>query len=322
MKTLLAVLATTIVAVPLSAQEHPHAGQEEAPPTADHCAGHGANPAATDGHSGHGAHTQSADPRAARGEDDEAPAPPAGPPPKAAFSGPRHAADARFDPAVMADARRQLRSGHGGMRSFGLLVDRLEAPIGDAASDYAWEAQGWYGADTDRIRVKTEGEGTLEALETAELQALWSHAVTPWFDVQAGVRYDWRPEPDRGYLVLGVQGLLPYLLEFDAAAFVSEEGDASARIEAQYDLLVTQRFVLQPRAEVEFTLRDVPELAVGSGIGRVELGLRFRYEVAPELAPYAGIHWERRLGETADFARRAGASTNDLFMVAGVNFWF
>lgn len=308
MRTLLAMLALTTATAPAGAQQvDPHAGHQEERQPSSH-AGQRQAPQPTDPHAGHGL---------------DYPPPPAGAPPEPAFSGPRHAADLLFDPAAMADARRQLRYEHGGMPAGGLVVERLETQLGDDGSDYAWDAQGWYGGDIDRLWIKTEGEQSFgEAAQQGELQALWSHAFTPWFDLQAGLRYDWRPEPERAYVVLGVQGLMPYRFELDAALFLSDEGDASARFEAGYDLLLTQRLVLQPRAEVEVALREVPELRVGSGIGNLELGLRLRYEVAPELAPYAGIHWERRLGETADLARRAGAGTHDLFMVAGVKFWF
>lgn len=310
MRTLVAMLALAAVTAPAGAQEaEQHAGHREAERAADPPAAHGADPQAGQAHSGHGQASH--------------PAAPAGTPPEAAFSGPRHAADLLFDPAAMARARRQLRMEHGGMRSRGLAVERLEMPIGGGGRDYAWAAQGWYGGDRDRLRIKTEGEGGFgEAADAAELQLLWSRAVTPWFDVQAGARYDWRPEPGRGYFVLGVQGLMPYRFEVDAAAFVSGDGDLSARIEAEYDLLITQRLVLRPRAEVRFASEDVPELRIGSGISSVDVGLRLHYELAPELAPYAGIHWERQLGETADFARSRGGGTHDRFVVAGVSFWF
>jgi copper resistance protein B len=140
--------------------------------------------------------------------------------------------------------------------------------------------------------------------------------------VQAGFRYDWRPEPERAHLALGIHGLMPYLFEVDAAVFLSEDGDLSARVEAEYDLLVTQRLVLQPRAEVEAAFTDVPEVQVGSGVSHLELGARLRYQVTPEVAPYAGIHWTRRFGQTADFARLAGEDTNEFFVVAGASFRF
>lgn len=322
MRTILApVVAVALLAPAAEARaENPHGGHGQEPPLDPH-ARHVQPP--PDPHAGHGQQAPPSDPHASHGEARRAP-PPAGiPPPEAAFSGPRHAADLVFEPAAMAGARAQLRAEHGGMKAHGLAVDRFELQTGDGGEDYTWKAQAWYGGDVNKLRVKTEGEDSFGGgAGAAEMQLLWSRAVTPWFDLQAGVRYDWAPEPDRGYLVLGVQGLVPYLFEVDAAAFVSEEGDLSARFEAEYDLRITQRLVLRPAADVEIAAGDVPELGIGSGISAAELGLRLRYEVAPELAPYAGVEWQRKFGATADLARLAGEVTNDLRLVAGVKFWF
>lgn len=297
MRAVLAMLALAAVTLPAGAQQvNPHADHRQEEQPEDPHAGHDARP-----------HL----------------APPAGAPPEAAFAGPLHAADLLFDPDAMEEARRQLRAEHGGMRAGTVVVDRLEAPIGDGGSDYAWDVQGWYGGDVDKLWLKTEGEQSFgEGVEEAEVQALWSHALTPWFDLQAGFRYDWRPEPERAHLAFGIHGLMPYRFEVDAAAFLSEDGDLSARLEAEYDLLVTQRLLLQPRTEIEFGFTNVPEVQVGSGVSQLELGLRLRYELLPEFAPYLGVQWERRLGRTADLARQAGARTNELFVVAGVNLWF
>ena len=309
MRSLLATLALAAVTMPAAAQQMPpHAGHPQDERPADPHAGHGGEPRPPASRE-HGAsrHAQA----------------PAGAPPDAAFAGPHHAADSLFDPAAMARARRHLRAEHGGMRAWSVLVDALEATVRDAGSDYAWEAQGWYGGDVNKLWIKTEGEQSFgEAAEEAEVQALWSRALTPWFDLQAGFRYDWRPEPERAHLALGIHGLMPYRFEVDAAMFLSEDGDLSVRLEAEYDLLLTQRLVLQPRGEVEGGFSDVPEVRVGSGFSRVELGLRLRYEAMPALAPYAGLEWERQLGQTADLARKAGERTNEVFVVAGVNFWF
>jgi copper resistance protein B len=171
--------------------------------------------------------------------------------------------------------------------------------------------------------LKSEGEGALEDNpEQAELQALYGRAITPFFDLQAGVRYDARPSPARSHLVLGVQGLLPYVYEIDAAAFVSDEGDVSGRFEAEYDLRINQRLVLQPRLELGFAAQSTPELGIGTGVSAVEGGLRLRYEIRRELAPYVGIAWERKLGGTADFARVAGEDVRDWQWVVGVRAWF
>jgi len=322
----------------------PHAGHDmrmmapavPAPPADPHV-GHDmrrmAPAAPANPHAGHdmgtmrqAAPTSPADPHA--GHDmgamgDPAPTPPEAPPPAAAFSGPRHAADSVFDPSIMVEAREQLRANQGGIRSYRVLIDRLEARIRDGRDGYQWDAEGWYGGDINKVWIKTEGEGSFgKTPEDAEVQALWSHSITPWFDFQAGARFDFRPEPERGYAVVGLQGLVPYMFEIDTAAFVSNKGDVSAHLEAEYELLLTQRLILQPRTEINIAVQEVPELGIGSGINDIELGLRVRYEFAREFAPYVGVSWERKLGKTADFARDEGESVDDLSFVAGVRLWF
>jgi copper resistance protein B len=249
--------------------------------------------------------------------------PPVAPPPAAALSGPAHAADAVFGAEQMAQAREELRVEHGDMRVGKLLVDRLEARIRDGRDGYAWDAQGWYGGDIDKLWVKTEGEGEFGGgVEAAEVQALWSHAIGPFFDLQAGLRYDIRPRPDRGYLVLGVQGLAPYWFEVDAAAFLSDKGDLTARVEAEYDQRITQKLILQPRVEFDLAAQDVPELGIGSGLSTAELGIRLRYEFKPQFAPYVGVEYERALGDTADFRRAGGEDVGGWSVLLGVRAWF
>lgn len=317
----------TAAPVPPPAAADSNAGQDmrtmqpTAPATpADPHAGHrmdtmqpGAPGSPTDPHAGHDMETKA-------GSD---PTPPKAPPPPAAFSGPRHAADVLFDSSSMAGAREQLRAEQGGLRTHRVLVDRLEARIHDGRDGYLWDAQGWYGGDINKFWIKTEGEGSFgEKTEEAEVQALWSRAITPWFDLQGGLRYDFRPSPERGHLVLGLQGLVPYEFEVDVAAFVSDEGDVSARFEAEYDLLITQRLILQPRAEFTLAAQEVRELGIGSGINDVELGVRLRYEFAREFAPYIGVQWERKVGETANFARDEGGNVDNIFFITGVRLWF
>ena len=266
-----------------------------------------------------------ADPHAAHeaAPADTAPTPPEAPPPPAAFEGPRHAAETVFDPAVMASARELLRAEQGAMRTYRLLADQLEARRRDGRSGYLWDAQGWYGGDINKLWVKTEGEDASgEESEEAEVQALWSRAVTPWFDFQAGVRYDLEPAPERRHLVVGMQGLVPYFFEIDGAAFFSDEGDITARLEAEYDRLITQRLILQPRIELNLAAQDIPELGIGSGLSSAEFGLRLRYEFARELAPYVGIEYERAVGGTADFVRAEGEEVREWSVLLGVRVWF
>jgi copper resistance protein B len=321
----------------------PHAGhhmpaQAPAKPAADPHAGHimpaapraGATPpAAADPHVGHAmpqAPAAAADPHA--GHDmskmgQAQPAPPTAPPPAAAFSGPAHAADLVFSTTAMAEARTELHEEHGSMETSKILVDQLEAKIRSGRDGYAWDAQAWYGGDIDKFWFKTEGEGAFgESIEKAEIQALWSHAIDPWFDLQIGLRHDLRPDPERTHLVLGVQGLAPYWFEVDAAAFVSTKGDITARLEAEYDLRITQKLILQPRLEFDLALQDVPAIGIGSGLSSGEVGARLRYEIRPQFAPYIGLEYERAFGNTADFRRAVGEEAGELSLLLGLRTWF
>jgi copper resistance protein B len=317
----------------------PHAGHQTAPaaapvPAADPHAGH-AMPAQTpqaapaNPHQGHdmGTMPQAADPHAGHqmgqmGAD--SPAPPVAPPPPEARSGPAHAADTVYNPAEMAVVREDLRQEHGDGRTYRFMIDQLEVAVQNGRNAYTWEdVQFWYGGDLNRLWIKSEGEGVFgQGVESAEVQALWSRAISPYWDLQAGIRYDFRPEPERGHLVLGVQGLAPYWFEIDAAAFLSEEGDVTARFEGEYDLRLTQRLILQPRAEVDFSLQNIPETRVGGGLSTAEAGLRLRYEIVPEFAPYVGVEYERAFGNTADFRRADGEDVGGLRLVLGVRTWF
>jgi copper resistance protein B len=223
----------------------------------------------------------------------------------------------------MARAREQMRREHGSMTSYKLLIDQFEARIRDGRDGYQWDAQAWLGGDIDKLWLKSEGEGDLGGnVEGAEVQALWSHAIDPWFDLQAGIRRDLRPKPGRTHVVLGVQGLAPYWFEIDAAAFLSTKGDVTARIEAEYDLRLTQKLILQPRAEVDLSLQDVPELGIGSGLSTAEIGTRLRYEIRPEFAPYVGLEYERALGGTARSRHAAGERAGSWNLLVGLRAWF
>ena len=179
------------------------------------------------------------------------------------------------------------------------------------------------GGDFDKLWIKAEGEAEWSGpVEEAEIQALWSHAIGPWFDVQAGIRYDIRPRPGRAHLALGVQGLAPYFFELDAAAFLSEKGDLTARIEAEYDQRITQRLIAQPRVELNLSAQDVPELELGSGVTSLQAGIRLRYEVVREFAPYVGVEWKRELGDTARYTQMAGGDPDRTVFVAGLRLWF
>lgn len=203
------------------------------------------------------------------------------------------------------------------------VADRLDYRAWEGVNGYLWDAQGWVGNDKHKLWLKSEGEGAFgDPLEAAELQALYGRILSPFFDAQVGVRQDLEPGPYRTYAIVGLQGLAPYLFELDTALFVSTHGELTARVEAEYDLLFTQRLVLQPRGEINLAAQDVEELQIGAGITTVEAGARLRYEITRQLAPYVGIAWERAVGGTAVQVRRAGEDPGALFVVAGIRTWF
>ncbi|RIL07254.1 MAG: copper resistance protein B [Proteobacteria bacterium] len=209
-----------------------------------------------------------------------------------------------------------------------VLVDQAEFRAHDADDFVAWEVEGWVGGDHNRAWFRTEGDRQVsgDAAGEAELEVLYGRFVAPFWDARIGIRQDLISEGghDRGrtFLSLGVVGLAPQWFEVEPTLYVSHEGDISFRLEATYDLFLTQRLVLQPRFELDAAASQVSEFGVGSGINDVQLGLRLRYEIRREIAPYVGVTWNRQLGNTAELARDEGEGVSSLGLVAGVRFWF
>ncbi|WP_209349285.1 copper resistance protein B [Pontixanthobacter sp. CEM42] len=339
--------AVALASAPLAAQDHSAHGKQTAPEV-DHCAmGHmpadqcppqndekpleGADHASM-AHStsdaadtppmdhsamGHGGHS-APDDKSAKGAAPETAVP------ARALEGPRHAADSIWGAEAMAPSRKQLARENGDMKTGMILLERLEARFAaDGGEDgYVWDAQGWYGGDINRFVVKTEGEGEFGGtVEDAEIQAIYSRAIGPFFDLQAGVRFD--PEPNtRTHLVVGVQGLAPYMFHVDSALFLSDRGDLTARIEGEYDQKITQQLILQPRIEIELAAQDIPERDIGAGITKIKPGLRLRYELQPEFAPYIGVEYEAKVGQTANLARLAGEDPDGFKLIVGLRAWF
>ncbi len=236
----------------------------------------------------------------------------------------KNAADAYYDPAAMAKARAALKQGHGNQIHTLILGERLEYQSNGGDPLAVWEAQGWIGGDIQKLWFKTEGGYETEEgkFEEAEIQVLYSRAVSPFWDLQAGFRHDIQPDPSRSYAVIGLQGVAPYWFELDAQLYLSDAGDLSARLEAEYEFRLTQRLMLQPRIELNGALSDDEDVGVGSGLSTAAAGLRLRYEITREFAPYIGISWNRALGKTADITRSGGEETNQFSWVAGIRFWF
>jgi copper resistance protein B len=244
------------------------------------------------------------------------------PAPPEAGSGPPRAADAIWGAEAMRASRDDLRRTHGDFPILWLQADRLETQIRDGQNGFLWDLQGYYGTPTRRLWIKTEGEGEFGGeLERGEVQALYSRGFAPFFDVQMGVRQDFGPA-ETTHAVIGVQGLAPYMFEIDAALFLSHRGDLTARVELELDQRITQRLIFQPRAEINLAAQDVPELGIGAGLDRIEVGARLRYEIVREFAPYIGIEQSWRVGRSADFARLAGDDPAKFSLLAGIRLWF
>jgi copper resistance protein B len=240
------------------------------------------------------------------------------PPPPPRYS----AADLYFDPAAMAAAREEVRRENGGGIAWRAFANLLEYQPGSTGG-YRWDGEAWIGGDINRFVLKSEGEGSRrDGLETAEVQALYSRAVGVYTDLQLGVRYDFAPTPSRTYATFGFETLAPYWFEVTGALFLSNKGELMARIEGMHDLYLTQRLVLQPRVELNFAAQNSPEIKVGSGLSTAELGLRLRYEIRREFAPYIGVSYSQKAGATADYARAEGKDPGQVRFVTGLRVWF
>jgi copper resistance protein B len=225
---------------------------------------------------------------------------------------------------AMQQAEHMNRMMHGASLNWLLMADRLELTQHDDVDVLQWELQGWIGQDEHKLWIKSEGERDQEASETeyAEVQLLYSHALAPYWDLQAGLRHDDGANGTRSHLVLGLMGLAPYWFETDAALFFDEQGQWSARLEVEYELRFTQRLILQPRLELNYAAHDDPNGGVRQGFNDSSLGLRLRYEIKRELAPYVGVEWWQARGSAGAALRQLGQDDSDARVVAGFRLWY
>lgn len=211
---------------------------------------------------------------------------------------------------------------HGSARSSMLLINQLEAVHGRDANGQGWELQAWYGGDSDKLWLRSEGERSRGKLEDGNLEVLWNHHISTFWGSQLGVRHDFGEGPARDWVAFGVQGLAPYWFEVEATGYVGTSGRTAARLRAEYEMLFTQRLILQPEVEINLYGRNDPQRRLGSGVSDIQLGLRLRYEIRRQFAPYIGVNWVRRVGISADYARQDQQPVLDRQIVAGVRIWF
>jgi len=186
----------------------------------------------------------------------------------------------------------------------------------------AYEMQAWFGRDYDRAVIKSEGDYENGALGEAKVELLWSRAVSSFWNRELGVRYDGGAGPGRNWLAFGYQGLAPFWFEVDATAYVGEEGRTALGLEAEYEIMLTQKWIIQLSAEADLYGKDDPARGIGSGLSEMSVGARLAYEVKREFAPYVGVEWAGKFGGTADYAVLAGDPTSEKKLVAGLRFWF
>jgi len=294
---------------------------KEAPPVLgmdhsqmDHGDVHGRTSAAGDRMSGaakmdHGKKDRGSAPAASHGSMQDGSAPPDARDPHAYSGGLVHGPDRQLK---MADEHNY----------YSILVDRLEAARTRDRTTGQYELQARYGRDYDRLVLKAEGETYDGRSEEANTELLWGHAVAAYWDTQLGVRYDSGEGPNRRWLAVGIQGLAPYWFEVDIAAYLGEEGRSALRLDVEYELLITQKLILQPRIEVNFYGQRDVERELGSGLSDLSAGVRLRYEIRREFAPYIGVEWAGKYGATADYARAAGGDVKETRLVAGLRFWY
>lgn len=233
-------------------------------------------------------------------------------------------ADAR-DPHEYAESYdfARLPRPHAHQHSFGMLrFDRFERAIRSGPDATLYDLHGWYGGSYDRAVIKAEGEYARGKLHEARTELLWSHAIAPFWDSQLGVRHDDGTGPGRTWLAFGIAGLAPYWFDVEATAYLGTAGRTALRLAAGYELLLTQRLILQPRVEANFHGRRDDALDRGTGLSDAVAGLRLRYEINRQFAPYFGVERSGKIGNSAGLVRAAGGKTLETRWVAGVRFWF
>ncbi len=202
-----------------------------------------------------------------------------------------------------------------------VLADQMEWESGGGDVNLGWDVKGWVGRDRTRIWFRTEGQRDDGRLADAQSHVFYGRQIARWWDVLVGVRQDFRPGPAQTWAAIGIQGLAPYWFDVEATAYVGASGRTHFRVETAYELLLTNRLILQPQAEMEIYGKDDPDHFRAAGLATLDTGIRLRYLIRRELAPYLGVVWHQKYFGTADLARRNGEAVGGARLVAGVRVW-
>ncbi len=237
-------------------------------------------------------------------------------------SAPPDARDPDYSDGVSSGPMIGMDGMHGHSRLASVLIDQLEQFNGDDENGQSINAQAWYGSDLNKVWFKLEGEQSDGRLGATRMELLWNKAIAAYWGLQVGARHDTGGGPSRNWAAIGVQGLAPYWFDVEATAYVGDEGRTAFRLETEYEILLTQRLILQPDLEMNVYGKDDQARGIGAGLSDIDFGLRLRYEITRKFAPYVGVVWTRKFGKTAEYARADFGQVEDTQLVAGVRLWF
>ena len=202
------------------------------------------------------------------------------------------------------------------------ILDQIEGRFGTNNNTFHWRGEAWAGTDTHRVWFKSEGEVAGREVEDGQQEIYYSRPISPFFDIKIGARYDLDSSHGRGWGALGIEGLAPYFLHVSVSGYVSDQGHVAAKLEGSYDLLLTQRLILQPELEMNLYSKRDPSRRIGAGLSDIDTGVRLRYEITRKFAPYIGVAYQRKVGQTADYAASSGERTDNLSLLVGLRLWF
>lgn len=234
---------------------------------------------------------------------------------------PADARDGDYSDGIAASPAHDMHL-HGSAPAGQLVINQLEAFHGRNADGQSWDMQAWYGSDSDKLWLRSEGGRRAGKLQDGNIEVLWNHSISAFWDSQLGVRHDFGEGPTRDWVAFGVQGLAPYWMHLEATGYLGTSGRTAARVRAGYEWLFTQRLILESEAEITLYGQNDRQRRLGSGVSDIQFSLRLRYEVRRQFAPYIGVNWVRRIGTSADYARQDSQPVLDRQVVVGVRAWF
>jgi copper resistance protein B len=202
------------------------------------------------------------------------------------------------------------------------LVEQFEGRIGNGDTVLRWDGEFWAGTDSDRLWLKSQGEAGSDKVGDGQHEILYDKPISTYFDLQAGLRSDIDSAPGRNWAALGVEGLAPYFFHVSATAYASDSGHYAAKFMGIFELLVTQRWILQPQIEANLYTANEAARGIGAGLSDIDMGLRLRYEITRKFAPYIGVSYEQKFAGTEDFARAGGERGSNVRLAFGVRAWF